>query len=84
MTTRSVSRLVKEHCIAAGINSSRVTAHSLRHTAATLMLKGGTPIPEIQQILRHKDINTTLIYAHMLDRESTRGEATAAHAIFGK
>lgn len=83
MTTRSVSRLVKEHCIAAGINSSRVTAHSLRHTAATLMLKGGTPIPEIQQILRHKDINTTLIYAHMLDRESTRGEATAARAIFG-
>lgn len=84
MSTRSVSRLVKEHCIEAGINSSRVTAHSLRHTAATLMLRGGTPVSEIQQILRHKDINTTLIYAHMMNRAETKGESTAARAIFGR
>ena len=83
MTTRSISRIVKAHLLAAGINSSRLTAHSLRHTAGTIMLRNGTPLAEVQQILRHKDINTTMIYIHMMSREETTGESRAARAIFG-
>lgn len=83
MTTRTISRIVKGHLQEAGLNSDRLTAHSLRHTAATLMLKNGATPTEVQQILRHKDINTTMIYSHNLERENNTGESRAAAAIFG-
>ena len=83
MTTRSISRIVKGHLLDAGLKSSRLTAHSLRHTAATLMLKGGAKITEVQQILRHSNISTTMIYSHALERAANTGESKAARAIFG-
>lgn len=84
MTTRSISRIVKGHLLAAGFNSDRLTAHSLRHTAGTLMLKQGATVQEVQAVLRHHNINTTMIYAHVLDREKNHAESLAANAIFGK
>lgn len=84
MSTRSISRIAKAHFLKAGINSSRITAHSLRHTAGTLMLRQGVPLTEVQQILRHKNVNTTMIYVHMMERAATTGEAAAARAIFGR
>lgn len=83
MTTRSISRAVKEHLIEAGYDSDRLTAHSLRHTAATLNLLNGASMEETQQILGHSNINTTLIYAHALDRAKNNSEHRIAKAIFG-
>lgn len=68
LTTRSISRIVKETMRAAGIDSERLTAHSLRHTAVTFALYGGATPQEVQQMARHSNINTTLIYAHNIDR----------------
>lgn len=82
MTTRSVSGIVKKHFVAAGYNSEKLTAHSTRHTAVTLALMGGKKIEEVQQFARHKNIATTLIYAHNLDRAKNQCEATIAKAIF--
>lgn len=82
MTTRSISRLCKEAMIDAGINDDRHTAHSLRHTAATLnLLNGGTP-EETMQLLRHANLNTTLIYSHALERAKNNSEDRIAAAIF--
>jgi len=82
MTTRSISRIVKDRFIAAGLNSDRLTAHSLRHTAATLNLLNGGTLDETQQLLRHTNINTTLIYSHHLDRLKNQSESRIATAIF--
>lgn len=82
LTTRSVSRLVKEHLQAAGLDSDRLTAHSLRHTTATLNLLNGGTVEETQQLLRHTNINTTLIYSHALERANNNSEARVAAAIF--
>ena len=68
LTTRSISRIVKEAMKAAGIDSDRLTAHSLRHSAITFSLLGGASIQEAQQMARHSNINTTLIYAHNIER----------------
>lgn len=82
LTTRSISRLVKNHMAEAGYNSPRLTAHSLRHTCATLnLLNGGTP-QETQQLLRHSNINTTMIYSHALERANNNSENRIAGAIF--
>ena len=82
LTTRSISRLVKNHMRGAGYDSERLTAHSLRHTCATLnLLNGGTP-QETQQLLRHSNINTTMIYSHALERANNDSENRIAGAIF--
>jgi integrase/recombinase XerD len=48
-----------------------VGAHTLRHTAATGMLRAGASLPEIAQVLRHRRIETTTIYARV-DRDRLR------------
>ena len=82
MTTRSISAIVKSRLIAAGYESDRITAHSLRHTAATLNLLNGASLEETQQLLRHSNINTTMIYLHHMDRAKNNSEQRIAAAIF--
>lgn len=82
MSTRSISGTVKKALCAAGYNSSRLTAHSLRHTAITLALIGGATLQETQQYARHASINTTMIYAHNLDRAANTCAARVAESIF--
>ncbi len=82
MTTRSISRTVKTSMRGVGLDSSRLTAHSLRHTAATLNLLAGGTLEETQQLLRHQKIDTTTQYAHHLKRIANNSEARIENAIF--
>ena len=82
LTTRSISGIVKEAMRAAGMDSERLTAHSLRHTAATLNLLNGGSYPETQQLLRHRNLSTTMIYDHALSRANNDSEARIAAVIF--
>ena len=82
MTTRSITRIVKGRMIGANLISERWTAHSCRHTAATLGLLSGSTIAEIQQMLRHASINTSLLYSHALERERNDSEIRIGRAIF--
>lgn len=68
LTTRSISRIVKDRLLDLGWDDSRLTAHSLRHTAITLSLLAGATPQEARAMARHSDINTTLIYAHNINR----------------
>jgi integrase/recombinase XerC len=82
LTTRTIRRLVKDALLNVGLNSDRLTAHSLRHTAATIALLKGAELAEVQQMLRHQNINTTMIYSHALSRAQNNSELTIADAIF--
>lgn len=82
LSTRSISGIIKGAMQRAGYDSERLTAHSLRHTAATLNLLGGGTLQETQQLLRHSSINTTMIYAHNLERAQSMSEERIAGAIF--
>lgn len=70
LTTRSISRLIKNIFIDNGFNSSRLTAHSLRHSGATNALKAGMPLYEVQQFMGHMSPATTDIYNHAIQREN--------------
>lgn len=74
LTTASVSRLIKKYLRKMGLDSTRLTAHSLRHTAITLSLKGGATIQEAQAFARHSNINTTMVYAHNVNRIENAAE----------
>lgn len=83
MTTRAISGAVNERLKRAGLYSATITAHSLRHTAATIALRNGAELMEVKQLLRHANVNTTLIYVHELEREKNRSEEIIAEAIAG-
>lgn len=78
LTTRAIRAIVKRRLLAVGIDDPRITAHSLRHTAATLALLHGADVRAVQQMLRHKSVNTTLIYAHDIERLQNDTEDTLA------
>ena len=82
LTTASISRLVKLQLIEAGLKNEYLTAHSLRHTCATQALLNGESLANVQMILRHQNISTTMIYAHHIDRTKNKGEQTVADALF--
>jgi integron integrase len=62
-----IQRAVKQAARDAGI-SKRVTPHTLRHSFATDLLKSGYVIRTVQELLGHKDVRTTMIYTHVLNR----------------
>jgi site-specific recombinase XerD len=64
-----VSEIVFAAAHRAGLGEVR--AHRLRHAVATQQLRAGSPLPEISQLLRHRHISTTAIYAKV-DRRALR------------
>lgn len=68
LTTRSISRVVKQSMRSVGLDDGRLTAHSMRHTAISLAVLGGATLQQVQAMARHSDPKTTLVYFHNLDR----------------
>ncbi|MCI8916762.1 MAG: tyrosine recombinase XerC [Oscillospiraceae bacterium] len=65
ITKAGVHYMLKQRFTAAGLDSSKYSAHKLRHTAATLMLQNGVDVRTLQEVLGHEHLNTTQIYTHV-------------------
>ena len=74
ITKAGVHYMLKQRFAAAGLDSSKYSAHKLRHTAATLMLQNGVDVRTLQEVLGHEHLNTTQIYTHV-DSEALQNAA---------
>jgi integrase/recombinase XerC/integrase/recombinase XerD len=74
MTTRSISRIVKECLKSIGINNKRITSHSLRHTFGITALANGASVVQVKEAMRHRSIETTMVYVRTMDRVANGAE----------
>lgn len=70
MSVKTIQHVVKLHLEAAGLDTTKYSAHKLRHTAATLMYRyGNVDVRVLQEMLGHTNLSTTQIYTHLDDEQ---------------
>jgi len=79
ITKSGVHFLVKKYLLNAGLDTSKYSAHKLRHTAATLMHQSGVDVRTLQEVLGHDHLNTTQIYTHIENKDLR--EAATKHPL---
>ena len=82
LSTRTIRGTVKEIFRKNGLDSDRLTAHSLRHTAITISLLNGESLEDTKDFARHSNINTTMIYNHAIDKAKNQCSNVIEKALF--
>lgn len=72
MKKDNIEKIMRQISAKSGIQGKRISPHVLRHTTATQAMRSGMPVQDIQQLMGHANISTTMIYA------STTMEAVAS------
>jgi site-specific recombinase XerD len=63
----ALQKAVSQAGRAVGLNK-RISCHTFRHSFATHLLQQGYDIRTVQELLGHKDVKTTMVYTHVLNR----------------
>lgn len=71
MTTTAFRLIVNGLFKKANLDMEKLSPHSTRHTSVELALESGIPIQEVSEFVRHKSINTTMIYAKELNQRNS-------------
>lgn len=67
ISSKMISSIVKNYLKKLNVNTSRLTCHSLRHSAAINLLQSGKSIYDVRDLLGHKSVETTQIYLRAIE-----------------
>ncbi|MBI4684050.1 MAG: tyrosine-type recombinase/integrase, partial [Nitrospirae bacterium] len=81
VSDKSIQLAVKNALRQSGI-AKHATVHTLRHSFATHLLQSGVNIREVQSLLGHKNVETTMIYTHVL-RDMSNAPQSPLDALYG-
>ena len=76
LSTRAIQLVIKRVSVMAGL-PGWVSPHSLRHSAATYLLKDGATVRDVQAFLGHQRLSTTQIYTHLVSGQLRRAVQSA-------
>ncbi len=82
ISEKTIQRIVGDAAKKAGA-AKHVTVHTLRHSFATHLLMNGINIREIQELLGHKNVETTMIYTHVI-RDMTNAPKSPLDSLYEK
>ena len=81
LDTQTIRKMVKGNLRKIGIDTPTITCHSLRHTCATVMIMKKQELYNVQMVLRHKNLATTMIYNNLVNRMKNRAEIAASNVL---
>lgn len=81
LDTQSIRKMIKCNLRSIGIDTPTITCHSLRHTAASIMIQKKNSLDKVQMVLRHKNISTTMIYNNAIQRMKNHAELSVANVL---
>ena len=76
MSTRSIQDICKKNLRAIGLDGHEYSAHSLRHTTGTQILKNGGSMMDVQHVLRHTSPSTSQLYVNTIMEEKRLDDAS--------
>lgn len=82
LSPTSISVMLKAALRSIGLDSRRITAHSLRHTFVTQALLKGVAEKDVIQACRHRSANVLSVYRHDMSRADNTAEDTVAAGLF--
>lgn len=81
LDTQTIRKMVKYNLRKIGVDTPTVSCHSLRHFAACTMIEQGQELYNVQMVLRHKNISTTMIYLNCVNRMKNHAEISVAKVL---
>lgn len=82
MTTTAFRLIVNNLFKRASLDMDKLSPHSTRHTSCEMLLESGMPIQEVSQFLRHKSLNTVMVYAKELSQRKCKAANTLSDMVF--
>ena len=82
LTTKTIRYIITNLFKKANLDMEMLSTHSTRHTSCELALESGLDLREVSEFMRHRSLQTTLIYAKELDQRNSVVSTTIGNYVF--